>query len=99
MCWRQQNRLSCKAVFEDAGCEAVKPADVAGDGQISKNLSSPFCKNILLFCERKSAAYLASSRAHKRGVSRSSRTLVREAMDADALVTNSARADGEVVWS
>jgi hypothetical protein len=35
----------------------------------------------------------------KRGVSRSSRTLVRDAVDADALLTNSADADGEVVWS
>jgi hypothetical protein len=35
----------------------------------------------------------------QRGVSRSSRTLVRDAMDAAALLTNSANADGEVVWS
>ncbi len=34
----------------------------------------------------------------KRGASRSSRTLVRDAVDADALVTNSVEADGQVVW-
>src|SRR6201999_596806 len=34
-----------------------------------------------------------------RGVSRSSRTLGWDAVDADALLTNSADADGEVVWS
>jgi hypothetical protein len=45
------------------------------DGQISKNLSSPICKNILLHGEAKSPAYLGLSLAHKRGVSRSSRTL------------------------
>ena len=45
------------------------------DGQISKNLSSPARKNILLSSEAKSPAYSASSLAHKRGVSRSSRTL------------------------
>jgi hypothetical protein len=45
------------------------------DGQISKNLSSPIFKNILLFSKAKSPAYLLPFRAHKRGVSRSSRTL------------------------
>jgi hypothetical protein len=69
------------------------------DGQISKNLSSPICKNILLHGEAKSPAYLVLSLAHKRGVSRSSRTLGGDAMDADALLTNSADADGKVVWS
>jgi hypothetical protein len=37
--------------------------------------------------------------SHMRGVSRSSRTLERDAVDADALWTNGAGADGEVVWS
>ena len=36
---------------------------------------------------------------HMRGVSRSSRTLVRDAVDAAALLTKGAKADGEVVWS
>jgi hypothetical protein len=35
----------------------------------------------------------------KRGVSRSSRTLRRDAVDAKVLPTNSTSADGEVVWS
>jgi len=37
--------------------------------------------------------------AHMRGVSRSSRTLARDAVDADVLRTNGTEADGEVVWS
>jgi hypothetical protein len=36
--------------------------------------------------------------SHMRGV-RTSRTLVRDAVDAAALLTNGAKADGEVVWS
>ena len=53
------------------------------DGQISKNLSSPPLKNILLSSEGKSPAYLSTSLArHERWVG--------GAMDADALLTNSA---------
>jgi hypothetical protein len=37
--------------------------------------------------------------SHQRGVSRSSRTLVRDTMDASAPLTNGADADGEAVWS
>src|ERR1700733_4201979 len=40
-----------------------------------------------------------SSRSDQRGVSRSSRTLVRDAVDADGALTNAPAADGEVVWS
>jgi hypothetical protein len=36
---------------------------------------------------------------NERGVSRSSRTLRRDAVDAEVLSTNSANADGKVVWS
>jgi hypothetical protein len=36
---------------------------------------------------------------HLRGVSRSSRTLERDAVDVDAPLTNGVDADGEVVWS
>jgi hypothetical protein len=54
------------------------------DGQISAApticLSSPFCKNILIFRIGKSV-YIVSIPSHKRDVSRSSRTLVRDAMD------------------
>jgi hypothetical protein len=37
------------------------------DGQINKNLSSPALKNILLFLEAKSPAYLALSLALEEG--------------------------------
>jgi hypothetical protein len=52
------------------------------DGQITHFLSSPFCKNILVFVRPKSPAYSPPSRLTQRGVSRSSRTLVRDAVDA-----------------
>jgi hypothetical protein len=69
------------------------------DGQISKNLSSPVRKNILLFSKAKSAAYLPPFRTHKRGARDRHERWMRNAMDANALLTNSAQADGEVVWS
>jgi hypothetical protein len=56
---------------------AARVSQKLPDGQISKNLSSPALKNILLSSKAKSPAYLALSLAHKRGVSRSSRTLGR----------------------
>src|ERR1700745_885120 len=43
------------------------------DGQISKSLSSPFCKNILIFRRRKSL-YIHAVLSHRGGGSRSSRT-------------------------
>src|SRR5437016_6234780 len=66
--------------------------------------SSPKFKNILLFGNPKSALELAPSRARKRGVSRSSRTLgrgcdgrfgVRRDFTPDEIAT----AYGQVVWS
>jgi hypothetical protein len=45
------------------------------DGQISKNLSSPLRKNILIFRKRKSPYNPRRPVPTKRGVSRSSRTL------------------------
>jgi hypothetical protein len=52
------------------------PKGVTGpDGQISKSVSSPLRKNISVHFRRKSPVYLPPSRTHKRGVSRSSRTL------------------------
>ena len=92
-----RTRLSLRSLFQ-RGTRASSSTDLP-DGQISKNLSSPLDKNILLFFEAKSPAYLSTSLAHKRGVSRSSRTLGWDAVDATALLTNGANADGEVVWS
>jgi hypothetical protein len=42
---------------------------------------------------------MASIPARERDVSRSSRTLGGEAVDVEALLTNGADTDGEVVWS
>ena len=53
-------------------------------------LSSPARENILLPFFPKSPAYLRYPVPTKRGVSRSSRTLGGDAVDADALLTNSA---------
>ena len=51
-------------------------------GRFPNSLSSPFCKNISLFPKSKSVVVSAPSRPHKRGGSRSSRTLRRDAVDA-----------------
>jgi hypothetical protein len=69
------------------------------DGQISKNLSSPALKNILLSLKAKSPAYLPLSRARKRGVGHRHERWARDAMDAKLLLTNSSDADGKIVWS
>jgi hypothetical protein len=52
------------------------------DGVFLIPLSSPFQKNISLFQKPKSVVMFAPSRPHKRGGSRSSRTLRRDAVDA-----------------
>ena len=62
-------------------------------------LSSPAAKNISVFPKPKSDVNPRRPVLTQRGVSRSSRTLRRDAVDAAALLTNSANADGEVVWS
>ena len=75
------------------------------DGQITSPLSSPFCKNILIFRRPKSLLYPLPSCSHKRGASRSSRTLGAGCdgrggiMRAMSVRTNDAEADGEDVWS
>jgi hypothetical protein len=68
------------------------------DGQISKNLSSLFCKNILIFRNRKSLLYLPPSRPIE-GRFAIVTDAGRDAVDADAPITNGAEADGEGVWS
>jgi hypothetical protein len=67
--------------------------------QLCNWLSSLADKNIPLVPSGKSVLELAPSRPIQRGVSRSSRTLERDAMDAAARLTKRAYADGEVVWS
>jgi phage baseplate assembly protein W len=62
-------------------------------------LSTPSIKNISLFRKQKPSYGDAIPRLMKEGVSRSSRHVVREAMDEAALRDEHAEADGEIVWS
>jgi endogenous inhibitor of DNA gyrase (YacG/DUF329 family) len=61
-------------------------------------LSSPFCKNILLNMSGKSEALIPPSRPTE-GRLAIVTDAGRDAVDADAPLTNGAEADGEVVWS
>ena len=63
-----------------------------------KSVSSPLIKNILIYRIPKSDACLHSSRS-SRGRLAIVTNAERDAVDVDALLTNSADADGEVVWS
>jgi hypothetical protein len=65
--------------------------------RVRETLSTPARENILLRDSPKSHLRFARP-VPLRGVSRSSRTLVRDAMDAMRYETNDAVADGEVVW-
>jgi len=58
----------------------------------------PLGENISLSPSGKSGAFLCASRP-ERGALRNVINAGRDAVDADALLTNSAEADGEVVWS
>jgi hypothetical protein len=62
-------------------------------------LSTPPAKNISLFQNYKPSYGEAIPRLMKEGVSRSSRHVVRDAMDEAALRDEHAEADGEIVWS
>jgi hypothetical protein len=66
-------------------------------GQITQTLSSLAAKNFSLSFRGKSPAYLLSSHSLEGRIA-----IVTDAgwdaVDADALLTNSAEADGEVVW-
>jgi hypothetical protein len=61
-------------------------------------VSSPSRKNISVSKPAKSAAYLAHPGPGEGRIAIVT-DVGRDAMDADALLTNSADADGEVVWS
>jgi hypothetical protein len=91
--------IARRCVSKDEATTGHARYAVLPDGQITaKFLSIPETKNISLLIARKSATY-ARRPVPLRGVSRSSRTLVRDAVDADVPKTNGAEADGEVVWS
>jgi hypothetical protein len=66
-------------------------------GCFPRCLSSPFRKNISVFPKPKSPSYPRRP-VPKEGRWPSSRTLGPDAVDAAALLTNGANADGEVVW-
>jgi hypothetical protein len=68
------------------------------DGQISQNLSSPLCKNISVFPKCKSG-YMICRLVPLEGRFAVVTNAGRDAVDADALLTNGAEADGEDVWS
>jgi hypothetical protein len=72
---------------------------ICPSSNFSKTLSSPSAKNISLRALLEAALLIRLSRPLSRGVSRSSRTLARDAMDATTHKTNALLADGEVVWS
>jgi hypothetical protein len=61
-------------------------------------LSSPFCKNILIFRRRKSVYMLIPS-CSVRGALAIVTDVEQDAVDADAPLTNGAEADGKTVWS
>jgi hypothetical protein len=67
-------------------------------GDYTPALSSPSIKNIPIFRSTKSLLYLLSSRPPE-GRFAIVTDAGRDAVDADALLTNGAEADGEVVWS
>ena len=62
------------------------------------SLSSPLCKNISVFPNPKSELYDSLSRPTEGRVAIVT-AAGRDAVDADALLTNGAEADGEDVWS
>src|ERR1700730_7086243 len=68
------------------------------DGQISKNLSSPVCKNISVFPKCKSG-YMICRPVPLEGRFAIVTDAGRDAVDADAPITNGAEADGGGVWS
>ena len=61
-------------------------------------LSSPSRKNILIFRSRKSV-YIHGHPASQEGRFAVVTSVRRDAVDADAPLTNGAETDGEVVWS
>jgi len=74
------------------------PREIAERDQADLGGPVPPRENIPLSPSGKSGALLRTSRP-ERGALRNVINAGRDAVDADALLTNSAEADGEVVWS
>ena len=67
---------------------------------VQSDLGGPaLCAKIFHFHSEANHLRIASHPVPEEGRWPSSRTLGRDAVDADALLTNSVDADGEVVWS
>jgi hypothetical protein len=69
------------------------------DGQISDFRVQPSREKYSAFRFGRNSNRAKASRPTQRGVTRTSRTLGRDAMDAAVRETGDANADGEVVWS
>jgi hypothetical protein len=74
------------------------PSRILPDGQISKFLSSPFRKNILIF-RRPNQLYILCRPVPLEGRFAIVTDAGRDAVDADVPITNGTEADGEGVWS
>jgi hypothetical protein len=84
--------------FADKANRAAIHLLILPDGQISKFVSSPLCKNISVFpkCE---SGYMICRPVPLEGRFAIVTDAGRDAVDADAPITNGADADGEGVWS
>jgi hypothetical protein len=85
--------------FADKANRAAIHLLIVPDGQISKFVSSPLCKNISVFPKPKSGLYDSLSRPTQRGVAQRHGTLGGMRWTLMALLTKALEADGEVVWS
>ena len=83
-------RIVHAAIFREVICPT---------GGVREFVSSPFAKNKSLRDLVETALLIPLSRLAERGVSRSSRTWMRDAVDVTVSLTYGAEADGEVVWS
>jgi hypothetical protein len=101
------HRLRVDALRRDHhGCDFARPVGsmlvtplICPTGRLLTGVSSPLRKNISLLRQVETALLIRPSCPTQRGVSRTSRTSGRDAMDAAARETGDANADGEVVWS
>ena len=94
-----RGRTCCFPICDSAALPGRVSELICPTGCFLIPLSSPFQKNISLFQKPKSVVMFAPSRPHKRGGSRSSRTLRRDAVDAAVSLDERTGADGEGVWS
>jgi hypothetical protein len=94
----RKRKLDCFASLAMTNSKARAASQILPDGQISQNLSSPLCKNISVFPKCKSG-YMICRPVPLEGRFAIVTDAGRDAVDADAPITNGAEADGEDVWS